>query len=217
MKCGYCGKPLRENAKFCTNCGRSISDTSAQPGKSSGQKGGSSFGAVFSLILVVGIILVGCAGLIYNGINDWNTASRKIPTADSAVSSAVSPSDTAAVPEFKGDPALLGIWICTDKTAAGYSESDYEVFAEIRLAFNDDGTFTLNFDVENTDIQVRKITITGVYSADNGVFSLFPDLSAYDGDYFNIHGENQSVKYSTADNKLTIVTADNRQVIFMAV
>lgn len=217
MKCGYCGKPLRENAKFCTNCGRSVSGDSAEPDKASKKSGGSSFAAIFSLILVVGIISAGCAGLIYNGINDWNTASRKSSTADPAVSSDVSQSDTAAVPQFKGDEALLGTWICTDKTAAGYSESDYEVFAEIRLAFNDDGTFTLNFDVENTGIQVRKITIMGVYSADNGVFTLFPDLSAYDGSYFTIHGEKPSVKYTAADNKLTLTTADSRQVVFTMV
>ncbi len=211
MKCGYCGKPLKENAKFCTNCGRSISDASSVSNKPSDQQGGSSVAAVISLILVIFITFAGCIGLIHRDIRDWNITSSK----GSAVSqsdtqkSDVSQSDTAAIPEFKGDPALLGTWRCTDKTAAGYSNSDYGISTQITLTFSDDGTFALDYKMEDTGIQVRKINLTGIYSVDNGTLTLFPKLSAYDGDYFTTHGEKPSVKYSVADNKLTMTTADS--------
>ncbi|MGN0475561.1 MAG: zinc-ribbon domain-containing protein [Acutalibacteraceae bacterium] len=221
MKCGYCGKPLRENAKFCTNCGRSISGDFAETDNSSAPKGGSFFAAVISLILVIAVIIAGCVGLAISCMRDLNTMIKKPSVSESdlnkTVGANVSPSDTATIPEFKGDPALLGTWLCNDKTAAGYNETDYGISTRITITFNQNGTFALEYEATDTGIQVRKVTLTGMYSVNDGEFTLFPDLSGYNGGYFTADGERPSVKYSFAENILTMTTSDKHIIKFTAV
>lgn len=221
MKCGYCGKPLKENAKFCTNCGRSISGDLAEAHNSSATKGGSSVTAILSLIIVISVISAGCVGLITDCIHDRNTMIKKTSVSNSdtntTVNTKVSSPDTAAVPKFKGDPALLGKWQCSDKAAAGYSETDYGISTRITLNFKQSGTFALEYEAANTGIQVRKITLTGIYSVNNGTLILFPDLSGYHGKYFSVHGENPELKYSAAENILTITDVYKQTIKFTAV
>lgn len=220
MKCGYCGKPLKDNAKFCSYCGRNISDAPVGFDKNSAKTAGSSLAAIIALILTIIIVLAGSIALIAFGIRDWNTMPDK--------SMAVSESDTnrqnqvevssSDIPAFVGDSALLGKWRCIDKSAAGYSAAaDYGITVNIILTFNQDGTFVLHYQMANTGIQVRNIKLTGTYTVADGKFTLSPDLSSYDGCYFGIHGENPSVGYSASAGTLIITTGDEQQFMFTSV
>lgn len=224
MKCGYCGKPLKENARFCTNCGQNVSEIASDNNKSADNSKGATFLSVVALIFVIIIICGGCFGIISRSIRDWNTISPSksiVSPSETKVddnNTTSSEEDITSKPDFAGDPSLIGKWQCRDKVAAGFDEqADYGILTCITLTFNKDGTFGLNYEMENTGIQVRDIHLEGTYTVDSGKFTLTPNLSTYDGDYFNTHGDKPSVAYKTSGKTLVITTADKLQFTFTAV
>ncbi len=224
MKCGYCGKPLKENAKFCTNCGQNVSEIASDNNKITNNSKGATFLAVVTLIFVIAIICGGCFGIISRSIRDWNTISPSKSVVspseakDDDNNTTSSDEDTTSKPDFVGDASLMGKWQCRDKTAAGFNEqTDYGILTSITLTFNKDGTFGLDYEMENTGIQVRDIHLEGTYTVNSGKFTLCPNLSTYEGDYFHTHGDKLSVEYKTSGKTLVITTADKLQFTFTAV
>lgn len=211
MKCGYCGKEVKNNQNFCTGCGRSIGDNLGQQGGKDQSKS-SSFLAVLMLIVLIIIVTAGGAGLIMNGIKGWYVS-------DSQIVSPTSPevSDASAVSSrepFAGDAALLGKWQCDDKSAAGYGDSAYGIETRVTLTFDDEGSFSVSYRMINLGITALNETLRGSYSARDGSFTLKPNLSKYKGDYFDNRSIEPTVKYSVDGDKLVITSDSGKELIF---
>lgn len=216
MKCGYCGKILKNDANFCTGCGRSVVKFQSEDELNNQNSHSSYSGAVIALIMLIVILLAGSIFMIIRGLNNNTASGRSIVSNSSAepqygsdISSPVSSEE-----EFRSDPALLGQWLCNDKLAAGYTQSDYGIEIVLTLKFNEQGNFTVNYSMMNTGIAAYKITLQGSYSVENGYFTLNPDLSNYKGSYFDINGTQLSVKYSVNNDTLAITPQDGENIIF---
>lgn len=213
MKCGYCGRVLREGSKFCTGCGRRIDNFQAEDKQNTGD---SYLGAVITLIMLVIILSAGGVFMILRGLSGSIVSNTNIvsnSSVDKRESSEVS-SQISSQDEFNGDSAIFGRWICNDKSAAGYTDSDYGIEVSLMFTLSEQGDFSVNYIMTDTGITAIKVMFVGSYSTENGRLSLKPDLSDYDGNYFKVNGEQQSVNYSIKDNTLTIVTPSGNKIVF---
>lgn len=216
MKCGYCGRILKEDANFCTGCGRSVVKFQSEDEPNTKNSDSSYLGALIVLIMLIIILLAGSIFMIFRGLNG-NTVSGWNVVSDSSTESQYNwdvSSQISSEEEFHGDPVLLGQWLCNDKLAAGYTQSDYGIEISLTLTMNEQGKFTVNYSMMNTGIVAYKVTLGGSYSAENGFLTLKPDLSDYNGSYFDINGAQPSVKYSVNSDTLTITAQNGENIIF---
>lgn len=211
MKCGYCGKDVKNNQNFCTSCGRSIGDNSEKQGGKDQSKS-SSFLAVLMLIVLIVIVTAGCAGLVINGIKGWYVSDSQIVTPSSTNIS--EESVVSSREPFVGDTALIGQWQCSDKSAAGYSDADHGIETNITLTFDDEGNFSVSYCMINLGITARNETLRGSYSVKDGSLTLKPNLSSYKGDYFDDSNAEPTVKYSVEKDKLVIVSDSGNKLVF---
>lgn len=219
MKCGYCGKILKEDANFCTGCGRSVVKFQSEDEPNIQNFESSYLGAVIALVMLIVILLAGGVSMIIRGLKDntvpgWSVVSDS--SAESQHNLDVS-SQVSSEEEFHSDPALLGQWLCNDKLAVGYTQSDYGIEIVLTLKFNEQGNFTVNYSMMNTGIAAYKVTFGGLYSAENRSLTLKPDLSDYNGSYFDINGTQPSVKYSVNNDTLIITPKNGENIIFTRV
>jgi hypothetical protein len=214
MKCGYCGKNIRDDATFCTYCGHNIADleSDAPPAKTP------KFSYLVSLLTLLAVLVMLWAG----GYSLLHGAESRFTVTVSA--SHISDSDAVAVlfPSTKQSPpqsgAPVGKWHCTDRAAADYSRSDYGVDVDILLELKKDGTFRLNYKMADTGISALHLSLNGQYRVQDGLIAFQPDLSKLNDEtgsrFFKNHGKTPTFAYIAADDSLTLQYDNDTQVIF---
>ena len=73
MKCGYCGKDVKDDAQFCSNCGHSIeeqSDDSIEPQKA--EKGAYAV-SILALLIVLALMAYGSFVIVYRDLSTSTT------------------------------------------------------------------------------------------------------------------------------------------------
>lgn len=201
MKCGYCGKNIKDNAKFCTYCGHNLREIEPEGQTAQKSKGG----YISSLLTLLAIAAILCSGgiCLLNGGGKPND---------------VSPSDIHVADITPLDEALFGKWGCTDRTAADYSPSDYGIDVNIILQMKNDGKFTLDYSMTDTGVPALDIKLDGKYSAKNHRVTFKPDLSKLSGDtegnYFKNHGNEPAFEYSVSDSVLIFKYENGTDVKF---
>lgn len=200
MKCGYCGKNIKDNTKFCTHCGHNLREIQTDGQTATKSKGG--YIPSLLTLLAIGVIL--CAG--------------SICLLGSGKSSAVSASDTNSVKVTPLDEALFGKWSCTDRAAADYSPSDYGIDVNIILQMKNDGKFKIDYSMTDTGVPALNLKLDGSYSAQNSKVTFKPDLSKLSGEtggnYFKNHGSEPVFEYSVDDSVLTLKYENGTDIKF---
>ena len=75
MKCGYCGKVLKDDAQFCSNCGRNLHEIDNEPSVSKKAARSAYAFSVCALILVISIVALGGYVIILRDLHPKNTVS----------------------------------------------------------------------------------------------------------------------------------------------
>lgn len=205
MKCGYCGKNIKDNAKFCTYCGHNLIEIQPDEQPAPSTKGGY-LSSLLTLLAIIIILGAGGAYMLKGG----------------GQSNAISASDASAKSyDTEGaafDEALFGQWSCTDRAAADYSPSDYGIDVNILLEMTNKGKFTLHYSMTDTGAPALKLKLNGAYSVKNGTVTFKPDLSNVSGEisgnYFKNHGNTPSFAYTVTDSTLTLKYENGTDIIF---
>ena len=200
MRCEYCGKELSDSTQFCTNCGHSTEPILDDPAVSQKPKIGAYFFAVLSLIIILGLMGLGGFQILYRDLH---------PELFTSASDKASPSDYENI-----DSALFGNWKCTDPAAADYSDTDYGIEITALLHLAGDGSFTLAYELKNTGITAKSLTVIGRYTTEDGIITFVPDDNPKAADYFKRHGKHPSFQYSTEDNVLALKYEDGKEIYF---
>lgn len=211
MKCGYCGKNIRDDAAFCTYCGHNLSELPSEESSTPPAKT-STLGACLTLLAILILLGVGSACLLHGP--------DKTPKYDT-----VSPTNLSTVSliddDTSLDEALIGKWTCTDPAAADYEQSDYGINVKIILTMAENGKFKLNYKMTDTGAPALKLTLNGDYRSKDGVISFKPDLSKLDGetgsDFFRRHGKTPTFTYTVTDRVLILHYENDIDVTFKRV
>lgn len=198
MRCGHCGKKIKDNAKFCTYCGHYIVEPNTVPKKSGGY-----LAAILSLITVIAILVSGSVWLVM----------KELYPAKSVSASDLSPIsfDTDGT---RTDDKLVGSWRCTDRTAADYESTDYGIDVSILLTIQSDGTFGMDYTMTNTGVVAVQLTSGGTYIAQKGNVRFYPDSVNADSEFLKKHGAQPTFRYHAYDNVLELVYEDGKTVVF---
>lgn len=211
MKCGYCGKVLKEDAKFCTGCGRSVSEFSEEDVKNIQKQDTSYIGSIITLIMLMVILLTGSIFMILHGLSKNAVSNSDVVSTSSEYKLYNFESSSHDV--FNGDANLFGQWICCDKTAANYTLSDYGKEISLALTLTEQGNFYVNYVMTDTGVTALRLNSEGAYFVQNGYLTLNSDLS--DGnEKIAVHS---SVKYKVIDNCLTFITENGDNITFTKV
>lgn len=209
MKCGYCGKNIKDDAKFCNYCGHDLREIPSDSEPTTPTAKGGYLSSLLTLLAIIAILCAGGAFLLQDGTAATSPASVSF-------SDAVSPAYDTEGTSF--DEALFGQWQCTDRAAADYSQSDYGVEVNIILEMTNMGKFTLNYSMSDTGAPALNLKLKGAYSVKNGAVTFKPDLSNVSGEmsgnYFKNHGSNPSFTYSVTDSTLTLHYPNGVDVVF---
>lgn len=205
MKCGYCGRNIKDNAKFCTYCGNNLREI--QTDKQSAQK--SKKGYISSLLTLLAIIIIICVG-------GWRLLNGGNQSTDVSASDSSAPSQD--VKYYQIYEPLIGKWVCTDRAAADYRPSDYGIDVKIILEIKSDGKFALDYSMTDTGAPALKLELDGGCSVNNAKITFKPDLSKLGGEtsggYFKRHGNNPTFQYSVNDSTLTLTYENGTNIEF---
>ena len=203
MKCSYCGKLLKDHAQFCSNCGRSVENPSSEPLKQNNAEKGAYAISILLLIIVLALTVFGGFVIIYRDLH-----------AETAVSASDEKSHSFNYDLVSTDPALVGEWICTDRAAADYSDSNYGVDVSIILKMTAEGNFTLNYSMSDTGIPAVQLSTSGKYSTQDGTVTFIPDNGTGATEYLKRHGKQPSFQYSTDENSFTLKYENGKDILF---
>lgn len=201
MRCGHCGKKIKDNAKFCTYCGHYIVEPNTIPKKSGGY-----LAAILSLITVIAILVSGSVWLVMKGLYP----AKSVSTSD------LSPIafDTNGT---RTDEKIVGTWRCTDRTAADFEGTDYGVEVNILLTIQADNTFLLNYTMTNTGVVAIQLTSGGTYIAQKGNIRFQPDSVNTDSEFLKKHGTQPTFRYHAYETVMELVYEDGKTVVFTRV
>lgn len=203
MKCGYCGKTLKDDAQFCSNCGHSTEDIHDEPFESQKSEKGTYAISIFLLIIVLALTVFGGYVIIHADLHQQKSVSG---------SDSVSQADMTDT-----DAALVGKWICTDPAAADYDKSNYGIEIKAWLTLTDDGTFALDYSMTDTGIQAMSISASGQYSTEDGIITFTPDKENGIADFLKKHGQHPAFQYATAEGSFTLKYENDSDIVFTRV
>ncbi len=198
MRCGHCGKKIKDNAKFCTYCGHYIVEPNTIPKKSGGY-----LAAILSLITVIAILVSGSVWLVM----------KELYPAKNVSASDLSPIsfDTDGT---RTDDKLVGTWRCTDRTAADYKATDYGIEVNILLHIQSDGTFRIDYTMTNTGVVAVQLTSGGTYIAQKGNIRFRPDSVSTDSEFLKKHGAQPTFRYQAYETVMELVYENGKTVVF---
>ncbi len=198
MKCGYCGKNIRDDAAFCTYCGHNLSELPTEDDSAAPVKG-NYLGALLTLLAVMILLAAGSAYLLH----DSGKPTKHDIVSPTSLSAVVLTDDNAVI-----DQLLIGKWTCTDPAAADYDQSAYGIDVKITLTLAENGNFQLNYKMTDTGASALKLALNGDYLTKDNVISFKPDLSKLDGEtgseFFRNHGKTPTFTYTVTDKVLTL-------------
>ncbi|MBQ1440901.1 MAG: zinc ribbon domain-containing protein [Clostridia bacterium] len=206
MKCEYCGKDINDDAQFCPNCGHMIESA---PEEVSGQKKtdkGAYAAAVFSLLVVLAFMAYGSSTIIYRDLK-----------AEKTVSQSDSSNNRFNYDSTFTDTALVGTWLCTDRAAADYGDSNFGVEVNIILSMTGDGKFTLDYSMTDTGVPAKSLSTSGSYSTEDGMITFTPDDNPGNSEYLKRHGQRPSFEYSTDEGSFTLKYENGADILFTLV
>lgn len=203
MKCSYCGNLLKDHAQFCSNCGRSVENPSSEPLKQNNAEKGAYAISILLLIIVLALTVFGGFVIIYRDLH-----------AETTVSASDEKTHTFNYELVSTDTALVGKWICTDRAAADYSDSNYGVDVNAVLHLTGDGKFTLDYAMSNTGIPAMQLSTSGKYSTQDGIITFIPDNGTGATEYLKRHGKQPSFQYSTDENSFTLKYENGKDILF---
>lgn len=206
MKCGYCGKEVKDDAQFCSNCGQSIEEPSeegAEPHKA--EKGGYA-ASILTLLIVLALVSYGGFLIIYRDIYPEITV-----TASDEGSGKFNYDSTFT------DSALVGKWQCTDRTAADYGEKNFGVEVNILLTLTGDGKFTLDYAMTDTGVLSKSLSASGGYSTEDGMITFNPEANEGLAQYLKRHGNRPSFQYSAEEGRFTLKYENGKTIQFKQV
>lgn len=206
MKCGYCGKLLKDDAQFCSNCGRNLQEFDDEPSVSAETARNAYAFSVLALILVIAIVSLGGFIMIHRDLHP-----------DTAVSSSDKGSENFNYDSAVADAALAGKWLCTDRAAADYSEKNFGVEVRVLLGLSADGTFTLDYSMTDTGVEAKMLSTSGTYTTENGVITFVPDEVAAASDYIKRHGKKPAFPYTVNEGKFTLKYENGKTIVFKQV
>ena len=198
MRCGHCGKKLKNNAKFCTYCGHYIIETDTPVKKSSGY-----LASLLSLFTVIAILVSGGVWIVMKGLYP----AKNVSASDLAPISF----DTDGT---RTDEKIVGTWRCTDPAAADYDGTDYGIEVNILLHIQSDGTFRLHYTMTNTGVIAVQLKSSGSYIAQKGYIRFQPDSANADSDFLKKHGTQPTFRYHVYDTVMELVYEDGKTVVF---
>ena len=206
MKCGYCGKEVKDDAQFCSNCGHSTevpSDDSSQPQKA--EKGAYTL-SIIALLIVIALTAYGGFVIIRRDLHT-----------EKSVSSSDKGQSVFNYDSNFTDPALYGKWKCTDRAAADYSDGNFGVEVKILLTLTGDGKFTLDYTMTDTGVPAKALSASGNYSTGDGMITFAPDDNPEIAEYLKRHGQRPSFQYSTDEGRFTLKYENGKAVLFTQV
>ena len=211
MKCGYCGKNIKDDAKFCNYCGHNLREILSDEPSAPSSKGGY-LSSLLTLLAILAILCAGGAYLLKNGgSSDVVSASD-----DSASSLTATQAGHAEVTHI--DKTLIGQWHCLDPTAVGYSRSAYGIDVDIVLNIPDSSGFTLRYSVTDTGAPALNLKLSGTYSVKNDTITFHPDLTNASGDtgsnFFKNLSAATSFEYTVTQDALTLKSETGTDIIF---
>lgn len=194
MKCGYCGKTIRDSAAFCRYCGHRLD------GVPSGEKAAPSvksryLPALLTLIIILAALTAGSLRLLV----------PVMPVTDAASPSDLRQTASEGVREYQ---ALVGRWKCTDPAAAGYTASDYGIDVSIVLDVREEGSCELRYRLTDTGVKAVQLDLSGTFAADRQTVTFTPDFSPLEGKspgrYFLRRGRELPFAYAVQGDELTL-------------
>lgn len=204
MKCSYCGQMLRDDAQFCSNCGRIVESTVIEPiGKKKDEKGAYAL-SIMTLLIVLALLAYGCYVII----------SRNLPV-NNSVSASDKATDSLNYESVVIDPALVGKWVCTDKTLADYDDTNIGVEVKAMLTMTADGKCRLDYAMSDTGVPALTISAEGVYTTDKGVVTFIPDETDGLQKYLRKHGKKPAFPYAADDDCFTLTYENGREIVFI--
>lgn len=206
MKCGYCGKLLKDDAQFCSNCGRSLQEIDDEPSSSDTAAKGAYTVSILTLLLVIAIVAFGGYAIIHRDLHPIQT---------------VSSSDGAArqfnYDRSSTDAALVGKWLCTDRAAADYGNKNFGVEVRILLTLTDDGSFTLDYSMTDTGVKAKSVSTSGKFATEDGIITFSPEENPGTADYIKRHGKKPSFQYATEEGSFTLKYENGKMIVFRQV
>lgn len=201
MKCGYCGKTIRDSAAFCRYCGHSL-DGLPSGGEGAPPVKSRYLPALLTLIIILAALAAGGLRLVV----------PVMPMTLPASPSDLRQTSSASARDYQ---ALVGKWKCTDPAAAGYTASDYGIDVSIVLTVMEDGSCGLRYRLTDTGVKALQLDLSGTFAADQQVVTFRPDLSLLDGQslgrYFLRHGKELPFAYTVKDDVLTLTDGYGEQ------
>lgn len=200
MKCGYCGKTIRDNAVYCAYCGHNIKRI--QDEKET-VPASSYLPSLLTLMSIALIILAGSLYLLSDGIRG-----RAVSDSDSVA--------TVAFPDgTRAEDTLVGQWHCTDPAAADYTSSDYGVEVDILLTLSKNGKFTLRYRMSDAGVPALDLSVKGDYTSDRENIAFRPDSSGKNiKKFLQRHGATPQFAYQLKDDTLTLTYENGDAILF---
>lgn len=206
MKCGYCGKEIKDDSQFCSNCGHSIEAPAEESSSPQKVEKGAYFISIFALIAVLALTAYGGFVIIYRDL---------FP--ETAVSSSDTDQSGFYYDRVLIDPVLIGKWKCTDRAAADYSDNNFGVEVDIVLTLMEDRNFTLDYTMTDTGVQAKSLSTSGSYTVEDGIITFIPDENPGMENYIKRHGQRPSFQYSTDEGRFSIQYDNGKQIVFLQV
>ena len=206
IKCGYCGKEVKDDAQFCSNCGHSIEEPSEEGTELPKGEKGAYAAPVLTLMIVLALLALGGFQIIYRNLHPTQT-----------VSSSDTERGTFNYNSAVIDPALVGKWLCTDRAAADYSKKNFGVEVKILLNLTEDGRFTLDYSMTDTGIKAKSLSSSGSYSTEDSIITFLPEENPGIEDYLKRHGQRPSFQYAADGGSFSIRYENGKDILFKPV
>lgn len=201
MKCGYCGKNIKDDAKFCNYCGHNLREIPSDEPSAPQSKGGY-LSSLLTLLVIIAILCAGGAYLLKNG-GSSNAVSASDVSASSIAANQASHSEVTYI-----DKNLTGKWRCLDPAAVGYSRSNYGIDVDIILNIPDSSQFSLHYTMTDTGAPAINLKLSGTYSVKNGTITFYPDLTNIGGEttgnFLKKLGDTPTFEYTVTQDTLTL-------------
>lgn len=201
MKCGYCGKNIKDDAKFCNYCGHNLREIPSDEPTAPQPKGGY-LSSLLTLLAILAILCAGGAYLLKSGGPSKAVSSSDV-SASSIASAQANHSEVTHI-----DKNLIGKWRCLDPAAVGYSRSAYGIDVDIVLTIADSSKFSLHYIMTDTGAPAINLKLSGTYWVKNGAVTFRPDLTNTVGEtgsnFFKKLGETPTFEYTTTQDTLTL-------------
>lgn len=206
MKCGYCGKILKDDAQFCSNCGRNLQEIDEDPSVSDNASKKAYAFSIFALLLVITIVALGAYVIIQRDLQ------HKAVVTESDEGNYRFNYDSTFT-----DAALVGKWRCTDRAAADYTDKNFGVEVSILLELTGDGRFTLDYTMTDTGVEAKTLNISGTYSTEDGTVTFIPEEIPGISGFLKRHGKRPAFPYSVGKGKFSLKYENGSKIVFKQV